>query len=113
MFQRSKSDRVDARAQVIPKEIRGLMTKKSEGAHKPFLIWDVSTTGLGLWVSEPLTVGEAVVLTIGQPFLSVMSGTVVWCEEMGSDQGFRCGVEIVDDIQPLNNLITAFMPPTV
>ena len=113
---RSKTDRLGARSQVIPNEIRGLISRKTPGANGnlPFLIWDVSPSGIGLWTAEELSIGETVVLTVGQPFLVVLTARVVWCESMSDHQGYRCGMEAVDDAKSLETLVRAFeAPPAV
>jgi len=108
--QRNKIDRSKVRAQVIPQELRGLATLKEEEGHRPFLVWDVSETGLGLWLAEPINVGESIVLAVGQPFMSVLVGKVVWCEPMSSEKGYRCGVEVTSDLEILSRLAGSFIP---
>lgn len=106
---RSKADRIEARSQVIPKEVRGIITRKKEsGFNLPFLVWDISEQGLGLWTVNSLQDGEAVVITVGQPYLAVMTGIVVWCEEMTGRQGFRCGIEITDNREALAAMAKTF-----
>lgn len=104
-----QSGRLTARAQVIPREIRGLITRRSGlNSTLPFLLWDVAETGIGLWTAAPIPAGESLVLTVGQPFLSVLTGTVIWCEAMTEDQGYRCGIEVTDNRSALLTMATAF-----
>lgn len=101
--------RQNFRKQVVPEEIRGLITDHSRKTHYPFLIWDVSEDGIGLWVSSILESGDDITLTIGQPYLMVLRCKVKWCEQQNSVPGYRCGLEIADDNKKiLNSLISNF-----
>lgn len=86
-------ERVSMRAQVLPTEIRGLLTVVESGAQLPFLVWDVSSSGMGLWSSESLESGSKVIVTVGHPYLLVVECRVVWCTEE-SEIGFRMGLEV-------------------
>lgn len=106
---RSKSDRNEQRVQVVPAEIRGLLSGKASADQQPFLIWDVSENGVGVWVSEALPEESEVVLTIGQPYLLVVRCVVKWCESQGEDQGFRCGLRSVEKKKVFSALLAAFL----
>ena len=96
------------RMQVVPQEIRGLMTVKGEDSQQPFLIWDVSDSGIGIWTSEEVSSEQAVVLTVGQPHLLVVEGEIIWSERQGEDQGYRCGIRASADDKPFQALIREF-----
>ncbi len=94
-LKRPKVDRDQFRTQVIPREIRGLLSRPDRHSHLPFLIWDVSDTGIGIWATESLPLHGTVCLTIGQPYLLTVECEVVWCEEQKSSQGYRCGLRAI------------------
>jgi hypothetical protein len=104
---RGKTDRSETRVQVVPTEIRGLITNGSE--QQPFLIWDVSEKGIGLWVSEKLKIGQEVVLTVGQPYLLVVKCITKWCEAQTDNKGFRCGLKSIDKVKTFEALFKAFV----
>ena len=105
---RRKIERSSGRMQVVPQEIRGLMTIQGTESQQPFLIWDVSETGIGIWTSEEVTPEQVVILTIGQPHLLVVEGQIIWSERQGEDQGFRCGIRAADSDKPFQTLIREF-----
>lgn len=109
LFFRSKSDRNENRVQVVPSEIRGLLSASKGNLQQPFLIWDVSPQGIGIWISEGLPQGEEVVLTIGQPYLIVVKAEVMWCEMQAGQQGFRCGLRATDKGKVFDTLHSAFL----
>ena len=88
------TNRAYIRAQVVPSEIRGIATLPESGDHVPFLVWDVSPTGLGLWMTQKVEIGAAVKVVVGQPYLLVLIGTVVWCDDVAEANGYRCGLQI-------------------
>ena len=101
-------NRKSVRAQVVPTEIRGIATVTSSGEHLPFLVWDVSADGMGLWVSQPLKVGDKVRIAVGQPYLVVLEGEIVWSDENAEANGYRCGVKVVASKEALVGLYEKF-----
>ena len=84
------------------REIRGLMTLKNKGEQVPFLIWDISSKGLGLWSHLPVNESQLVTLTFSQPYLIVIKAKVAWCENQGKKHGYRIGLNVeVEDRQKL------------
>lgn len=105
---RPASNRAHIRAQIVPSEIRGILTLTATSDHMPFLVWDVSPTGLGLWTTGPLAVGETVKIVVGQPYLLILNATVMWCDHEPSAQGFRCGVQVAGKQESLTSLYEKF-----
>lgn len=101
-------NRRSIRAQVLPTEIRGIVTAIGSGEHLPFLVWDVSHEGIGLWLSQPLTVGDKVRIAVGQPYLVVLDATVIWCDDKAQSQGFRCGFSVTQSREVLVGLYEQF-----
>lgn len=97
--------RENARAQVVPSKISGVATVVYDQTTEqiPFLVWDVSPTGIGLLASEQIPVGREVTLTIGQPYLLVLKTRVIWCLEQGKER-FRCGLQVREDSAKLKAL---------
>lgn len=105
---RTPFNRQSVRAQIVPTEIRGIATVASSGDHLPFLVWDVSAEGMGLWVSQALKVGDKVRIAVGQPYLVVLEGEIVWSDENAEANGYRCGVKIVASKEALVGLYEKF-----
>ena len=90
-------------------EIRGMFTNVQSNKQRPFLLWDVSENGIGIWSDTELTKNAQLVLTIGQPFLMVLETTVRWCEKQGDHHGFRVGLSFkTEQKKVLKSLSTAF-----
>jgi len=103
-----KANRDTIRVPVATEEISGIMTRPETETQIPFLVWDVSSTGLGLWCSERLDNQETISLTIGQPFPLILSAIVVWTAGNREGQGFRCGIHIIDGQKKLESLYEHF-----
>ncbi len=92
--------RAEARAAVLPVEIKGLLNWRDERSRQvPFLVWDISVSGIGLLLSDELKVGERIQLTFGQPLSLVINGEVKWCATQEADYDFqepsyRCGIKV-------------------
>ena len=93
---RKPGERREARMQVMPQEIRGLLTQPDKQIQMPFLVWDISESGIGLWTSATLSEGNIVTLTLGQPYLSILECRVIWCSDEGT-QGIRMGLEATQE----------------
>ncbi len=106
--------RIEPRVQVLPIEVKGLLLVEDAGVERqvPFLVWDLSVTGLGIIVSDRLARGENIKLTIGNPFALSLMCCVVWCELQEADYDFqepsyRAGLISVDPHRPLQTVIEA------
>lgn len=103
-----QANRKSIRAPVVPTQIKGLLTREgSNEAQLPFLVWDVSESGIGLWCSDELHNGDRVKVTVGQPYLLVIEGEVRWVEK-GEDGGYRCGVDVKNPNRQLQSLYETF-----
>lgn len=92
---RHHANRKSMRAPVAPKsQIRGLYTLVESGEQGPFLIWDVSENGLGLWTGVELKLQDKLRLTMTSPHSSVVEGLVCWTTPSPDGNGYRCGVEL-------------------
>lgn len=105
---KKKSARMEDRAQIIPGEIRGLITHPEKSDQYPFLIWDVSETGIGIWTPNELDLNREIVLTVGQPYLLVLNCEVSWCEKTKDNQGYRCGLKVLNNNKVFSSLLKAF-----
>jgi hypothetical protein len=93
------------RAIAANNEIRGLLTRQQNHTHQPFLVWDVSETGLGIWSAEKLGVGDEIRVTIAAPFLLVMDCEVRWCTPRSDGTGFHIGVKVLENFKRLRGLV--------
>lgn len=91
----NRFERQYTRHDLLTEEISGLITDSELGKHIPFIIWDISKDGIGLWTSSIIEPGTKLTLTIGKPYLVDLSCRVKWCEQQKSVPGYRCGVVIM------------------
>jgi hypothetical protein len=89
-------DRGEARAQVLPVEIKGLLTHADLGLQLPFLVWDVSESGMGIWLNQSLRVGSNVMVALSQPYLFVVECRAVWCQQNEPGR-YRIGLAVVEN----------------
>lgn len=89
--------RAEPRLEVLPVEVKGLIQwPKMSNQQIPFLVWDLSSRGIGLLLSEKMNPGDTVVLTFGTPAFTIEC-SVIWCEAQTPDYDFqevsyRCGL---------------------
>jgi hypothetical protein len=102
----------EPRVHVLPIEIKGLLA--GQDSHEepciPFLVWDVSPSGLGILLSDRLMAGEVLQLTFAAPVALTVVCTVVWCELQEADYdfqepSFRVGLITVNNNKPLQALV--------
>lgn len=91
----NRFERQYTRHDLLTQEINGLITDPDQGRHIPFIIWDISHDGLGLWVSSIIEPGATFTVTIGKPYLVDVICRVKWCEQQKSVPGYRCGLSIM------------------
>jgi hypothetical protein len=102
----------EPRVQVLPIEIKGLLSSEELGKDPqiPFLVWDVSPSGLGILLSDRLQAGEIWRLTFGTPVALSVICSVVWCELQEADYdfqepSFRVGLITIQKNRPLQPLV--------
>lgn len=89
--------RAEPRIEVLPVEVKGLLQwPKLSNQKVPFLVWDLSSRGIGLLLSDKLSPGDTVHLTFGSPSFTIEC-RVIWCEAQKPDYDFqeisyRCGL---------------------
>jgi hypothetical protein len=106
--------RQDVRSDAQLNGIKGLLThtdrRDASGAqaHEPFIVFNISDTGLGLWVTSKCERGERVTVTIAKPLVLVLSCEVRWCREATSEDGqisgYQVGLKVLDHLQRLEAL---------
>jgi hypothetical protein len=102
----------EPRVHVLPIEIKGLLANDEgrEEPHIPFLVWDVSPSGLGILLSDRLEAGEVLRLTFYAPVPLTVICSVVWCELQEADYdfqepSFRVGLITCNNSRPLQPLV--------
>jgi hypothetical protein len=102
----------EPRVHVLPIEIKGLLAfdEGTEEPHIPFLVWDVSPSGLGILLSDRLQAGDVLRLSFGIPVALTVVCSVVWCELQEADYdfqepSFRVGLITVHKNKPLQALV--------
>jgi len=102
----------EPRVHVLPIEIKGLLSghELNEDPQVPFLVWDISPSGLGILLSDRLESGAVLRLCFGTPLPLTVICTVVWCELQEADYdfqepSFRVGLITVHNNKPLQPLV--------
>lgn len=102
----------EPRVHVLPIEIKGLLAfdEGKEEPNIPFLVWDVSPSGLGILLSDRLQAGDVLRLSFGMPVALTVVCSVVWCELQEADYdfqepSFRVGLITVHNNKPLQALV--------
>ncbi len=90
----SKTRRRSTRVSVVPEELLGIIVRKPSMDSVPFLMWDISNGGVGIWVAADLEEGEEVVITLGKPYLLSIEGTVKWSTKTERQDCFRVGISV-------------------
>lgn len=93
MEQPEEDLREEARPALV-EEVRGVITASRSNLQKPFLLWDVSDAGIGIWTDWEFHRNTNVVVTISQPHLLLLKAKVIWSEKQGGSHGFRVGLKI-------------------
>lgn len=96
--------RGDPRVEAAHAEIHGIATRNQGRDQGPFVVWDISSTGLRLWVPDHMGSGEHVRLTIAKPFIVMLSVDVVWCKAANDGSGYYIGVRVLDNFSRLEAL---------
>ncbi len=102
---RRKTRRQSVRTEVGTHEVKGVLTRGVDRAHAPFLIWDLSEDGVGIWLPLELKKGEEITLNLGKPKPMAIKGRVMWCEMRPGKLGFHAGLIIEEG---KNRLISVY-----
>lgn len=86
--------RASIRAEVAGHEIKGLLLLPGTQLRIPFILWDISDEGLGLWVASEIAAGNFVSLMLSKPTPCTVKGEVVWCRPSQGKPGFDCGLRV-------------------
>ncbi|NDE15058.1 PilZ domain-containing protein [bacterium] len=89
---RRKTRRKSVRTEVSSHEVKGVLTRGKDRAHAPFLIWDISEDGIGIWLPLELNEGEDIVLNLGKPKPMTAKGRVMWCNMRPGKLGYHAGI---------------------
>jgi len=99
--------RASIRAEVAGHEIKGLLLLPGTQLRVPFILWDISDEGLGLWVASEVATGNHVNLILSKPTSCNVKGEVVWCRPSQGKPGFDCGMRVNDEKELLASLYKA------
>ncbi len=104
------ANRIEPRAVVLPKAIKGIITfhdANNEAEQQPFIVYDVSKKGIGIWTSFNIPIGIEIDITISYPYVLQLKGETRWISENGTD-GYRCGILITHNQAKLEALFDSF-----
>jgi hypothetical protein len=102
------ANRRSIRAPVVPNHVQGLITREPTNAQVPFLLWDVSAEGLGVWCVAELKKGETLRITIAAPVALTLKAIVSWVSQSGVQDGYRCGLEVIEGSERLAQIYDYF-----
>ena len=94
--------RADIRTQIGEPNMHGLLTVNNTKRHTPFLVFDVSDTGLCLWSPLDLEANSKIQLVLAKPFLLKVFGQVIWCDR--DFRGYRIGIAVTNQNERLKSL---------
>jgi len=95
----SNNRRRKPRTATTIKEITGLLMDESENSRQPFVLFDVSDNGFGLWTSEKLDSSGTIKVTLGKEYGGVvLNCDVVWSEKDDSKSGYLSGLEVRQEV---------------
>ena len=100
--------RQDVRSKIAEHTIKGIAAKQDK--HFPFLIWDISDKGLGIWSTEELQNQDRITLQIASPMALSVECEVRWCKKLEDPAGYHIGVQVVGEpakLETLHGLFTA------
>lgn len=92
--------------QVLPIEVKGLLSQPDNNIQVPFFVWDISDSGIGLWTSRPILAGSSAIVTISHPCTIECACRIVWCMVVGQD-GYRMGLELLEANRKFRSLAEA------
>ena len=107
--------RAEPRSEVVTREVRGIASRNQGREQGPFILWDISDTGLRLWMPQKIRTGEVLKLTIAKPFVVLVMADVRWCKPVAEGTGFAVGVRVLDNLarlEALHQALDAEQPPT-
>lgn len=107
---KSQHNRMEPRAVILPKEIRGQISYAGEDGNtiqQPFIIFDVSKKGVGIWAFEAIPTGVNAQISISYPYILNFIGETRWCTQSG-EEGFRCGILATTQQAKLESLFDSF-----
>ena len=96
--------RTDPRSEIVSNEIKGIATRLQDLQQGPFIIWDISDTGLRLWSAVKMKRADIVRLTIAKPFVLILNAEVRWIKEEENESGFLIGLKVLDNLHRLSAL---------
>jgi hypothetical protein len=96
--------RADPRSVVALAEVRGIATREGGAEQGPFMVWDISDNGLRLWLARAVATGDTLKLTIGRPFVLILTAEVKWCRANEDGNGYHVGMRVLDNLNRLEAL---------
>lgn len=102
---RRKTRRRGVRSEIGTHRVKGVLTRATDRAHAPFLIWDISEEGVGIWLPLELKNGETITLNLGKPKPITVTGRVMWCQMRPGKLGYHAGVMVEEG---KNRLISVY-----
>lgn len=107
--------RSSIRADVAGQEIKGVIDRQDHAMRVPFILWDVSEDGLGIWSAADFAAGSLVKMIFPKPFGLVIAAEIVWCRPSDGKPGFDCGLRVAagpgqSSLAALLKMVTAKSP---
>jgi hypothetical protein len=90
-----RDQRKTRRAEPAANPVSGLVTDKADGARQPFLLQNISDSGVGLWTGVALSLNSVVKITLGSQY----GGLSIDCEVLWTSgtvaSGYQSGLKVL------------------
>lgn len=108
--------RVMAQLKVVPQEGAGLGNNSNQLFEARVILNDFSPTGVGLFMSEPVMVGELLAITVEHPKRFYCKARAVWCQVLTQEghiisqqnYPYRIGLEFIFETPEEQASVKAF-----
>ena len=97
MLEKKISGRKSPRSPVTPMDIKGHLLKANGKLIETTVVWNVSDTGLCVWITEKLKKGDLIAFQLTYPSELSVSCKICWVRSVPDRSGFLLGLESVDD----------------
>ena len=97
MLEKKISGRKSLRSPVTPLDIKGHLLKANGNLIQTTVVWNVSDTGLCVWIDEKLKKGDLLAFQLIYPSELSVACKICWVRSVPDRSGYLLGLESIDD----------------
>ncbi|MCX6108737.1 MAG: PilZ domain-containing protein [Proteobacteria bacterium] len=112
MLAKKISGRKSPRSPVTPLDIKGHLLKANGNLTQVVVVWNVSDTGLCLWVTEKFKSGDLIAFQLTHPAEVSIACKVRWVRTIPERSGYLLGLESVGDRASMRAVYALVLPQT-